>query len=128
MKINNEDLAFREFEDLSHLANRMVEERIKNELLLHRDELRLDTLLRLGMMEKYSLQEKYDFILQRIVQITRSEEGYLALVNSTQTHITLCSFFVNNTGSQSELAKGAKGSGSWRTVDFPAKPSCAKRP
>ena len=75
---------FREFEDLSHLANRMIEERIKNELLLHRDELRLDTLLRLGMMEKYTLQDKYDFILQRIVQITRSEEGYLALVNTAQ--------------------------------------------
>jgi signal transduction histidine kinase len=96
VKINDEDLVFREFEDLSRLANRMVENRIKNELLLHRDELRLDTLLRLGTMEKYSLQEKYDFILQRIVQITRSEEGYLALVNSAQTHITICSYFACN--------------------------------
>lgn len=96
VKINNEDLVFREFEDLSRLANRMVENRIKNELLLHRNELRLDTLLRLGMMEKYSLQEKYDFILRRIVQITRSEEGYLALVNSAQTHITICSYCVFN--------------------------------
>ncbi|MFT5700331.1 MAG: signal transduction histidine kinase [Desulforhopalus sp.] len=95
-KIPAGDMVFREFEDLSHLANRMVEDRIKNELLLHRDELRLDTLLRLGMMEKYSLQEKYDFILRRIVQITRSEEGYLALVNTTQSHITICSFFVSS--------------------------------
>ncbi|BHH84433.1 cache domain-containing protein [Desulforhopalus sp. 52FAK] len=95
-KIPAGDLVFREFEDLSLLANRMVENRIKNELLLHRDELRLDTLLRLGMMEKYSLQEKYDFILRRIVQITRSEEGYLALVNTTQSHITICSFIVHN--------------------------------
>jgi signal transduction histidine kinase len=95
-KISTEDLVFREFEDLSHLANRMVEDRIRNELLIHRDELRLDTLLRLGMMEKYSLQDKYDFILRRIVQITRSEEGYLALVNSTQSHITICSFIVSN--------------------------------
>ena len=96
VKINNEDLVFREFEDLSHLANQMVEERIKNELLLHRDELRLDTLLRLGMMEKYTLQDKYDFILERIVQITRSEEGYLALINAAQTHLTICSLFVSN--------------------------------
>ncbi len=94
--ISNEDLVFREFEDLGRLANRMVDERLKNELLLHRDELRLDTLLRLGMMEKYSLQEKYDFILRRIVQITRSEEGYLALVDPTQTQITICSHFVFN--------------------------------
>ncbi len=96
VKIPLEDLVFREFEDLRRLANKMVEHRIKNELLLHRDELRLDTLLRLGMMEKYSLQEKYDFILRRIVQITRSEEGYLALVNVAQTHITICSYIVFN--------------------------------
>jgi signal transduction histidine kinase len=95
-KITAKGLVFKEFEDLSLLANRMVEDRIKNELLLHRDELRLDTLLRLGMMEKYSLQEKYDFILRRIVQITRSEEGYIALVNTAQSHITICSFIVNN--------------------------------
>ncbi len=96
VKIENADLAFAEFEDLGNLANRMIDDRIHKEHLLHRDELRLDTLLRLGMMEKYSLQEKYDFILQRIVQITRSEEGYLALVNTAQTHISLCSFFCKN--------------------------------
>ena len=96
VKISNEDLVFREFEDLGKLANRMVEDRVENEILLHRDELRLDTLLRLGMMEKYSLQEKYDFILRRIVQITRSEEGYLVLVNDAQTHITLCSFIASD--------------------------------
>lgn len=96
VKISNENLAFREFEDLGRLANRMVDERIQNELLLHRDELRLDTLLRLGMMDKHSLQDKYDFILRRIVQITRSEEGYLALVNAAQSHITIRSLIVFN--------------------------------
>jgi signal transduction histidine kinase len=96
VKIADKDLAFREFEDLAHLANRMVDERLKNEVLLHRNELRLDTLLHLGTMEKYSLQEKYDFLLRRIVQITRSEEGYLALVNNSQSHISICSFIVFN--------------------------------
>lgn len=96
VKIENADLAFAEFEDLGILANRMIDDRIQKELLLHRDELRLDTLLRLGMMEKYSLQEKYDFILQRIVQITRSEEGYLALVGTGLTELSLCSFFSKN--------------------------------
>lgn len=93
-KIKDTDLAFSEFEDLRILANRMVDDRIHKELLLRRDELRLDTLLRLGMMEKQSLQEKYDFVLKRIVQITRSEEGYLAMVNGAQSHITLCSSVV----------------------------------
>ncbi len=87
VKIRNDSLTFREFEDLGRLANIMVENRIKNELLLHRDELRLDTLLRLGMMEHYSLQEKYDFVLRRIVQITRSEEGYLGLVRKGEVEI-----------------------------------------
>jgi signal transduction histidine kinase len=103
--ISNEDLVFREFEDLGRLANQMVDERIKNELLLHRDELRLDTLLRLGMMEKYSLQEKYDFILRRIVQITRSEDGYLALVDAAQSHITICSYFAVNNKNGNEWGK-----------------------
>lgn len=96
VKIPVKDLAFREFEVLSKLANKMVDDQIKNELLLHRDELRLDTLLRLGMMEKHSLQEKYNFVLRRIVQLTRSQEGYLALVNSTQTHLTICSYIVSD--------------------------------
>ena len=96
VKIKNETLTFREFEDLGRLANKMVEERIKNEMLLHRNELRLGTLLQLGMMEKHSLQEKYDFVLQRIVQLTRSDAGYIALVNDVQSHLSICSFFAQS--------------------------------
>jgi len=48
VKIEKTDLAFAEFEDLGNLANRMIDDRIQKEFLLHRDELRLDTLLRLG--------------------------------------------------------------------------------
>ncbi len=91
VKIEKDDLAFSEFEDLSVLANRMVDDRIQKERLLHRDELRLDTLLRLGMMENFSLKDKYEFTLQRIVQVTRSEQGYLALVNRPQRHVTIIS-------------------------------------
>ncbi len=96
VKINNKNLTFREFEDLGRLANRMVEYRINNEILLHRDELRLDSLLQLGMIENNSLQEKYFFILQRIIQITRSEEGFLALVDPDQAHVSLCSHIDKN--------------------------------
>ncbi|MDK9708989.1 MAG: cache domain-containing protein [Desulforhopalus sp.] len=98
VKISKKNLTFREFEDLGRLANRMVEYRINNEMLLHRDELRLDSLLKLGMMDKQSLQDKYRFILQRIAQITRSREGYLAVVNPDQTHITLCARLVSDEG------------------------------
>ena len=93
-KVEEDDLDFVEFEDLAILANKMVDERSKNELLIHRDELRLDTLLTLSMMDKYTLQDKYDFVLERIVQITGSSEGYIALVNDNQSHLTLCSCVV----------------------------------
>ena len=93
IKIQKEDLVFREFENLAHLANDMVDDRIQKEQLIHRDELRLDTLLRLGMMEDFTLKDKYNFTLQRIVEITRSEEGYLALVNKKQQHITIISHY-----------------------------------
>jgi signal transduction histidine kinase len=91
VKINPGDLAFTEFEDLAGLANEMVDDRIVKESLLYRDELRLDTLLQLGMMDDYTLKEKYEFTLRRIVEITRSEQGYLALVNKPQRHVTIVS-------------------------------------
>lgn len=99
VEIRNTDLAFTEFEVLRKLANSMVKDRIHKELLLRRDELRLDTLLHLGMMDKHSLQEKYEFILMRIVRITRSREGYLALVNNTQTFVSICTRAVSREGS-----------------------------
>jgi signal transduction histidine kinase len=91
IKIDRSDLAFTEFEDLAVLANQMVDDRVQKESLLHRDELRLDTLLQFGMMDEYSLKDKYEFTLKRILQITRSEQGYLALVNKPQRHVTIIS-------------------------------------
>jgi signal transduction histidine kinase len=108
-KIRDENMVFREFDDLRALANRMVDDRIKYELILHRNERRLDTLLRLGMMEKYSLQDKYDFVLRRMVEITSSQEGYLALVNTGQSYLNVCSFFAGSreqvVARQGELAE-----------------------
>lgn len=102
MKIQRSELAFSEFEVIGALANQMVDDRIQKELILQRNELRQDTLLRLGEMEDVSLQEKYDFVLQRVIEITRSRSGYLALVNGQQTYLTLCSLF-------SELGVSANG-------------------
>lgn len=90
VKIDNQNLAFREFEELARLANGMVQYRINNEILLHRDEMRLDALVQLGMIEKSGLPDKYRFILERVIRITRSDEGYLALVDEDQSHVTLC--------------------------------------
>lgn len=88
-RIEDTHLAFSEFEDLRYLANKMVDDLADKEQLIRRDELRLDTLLHLGMMEDRCFQDKYEFILERIVAISRSEGGYLALVNSAQTHVNL---------------------------------------
>lgn len=121
-KVRDHEQEFIEFEGLAHLANKMIDQRVKNETLLHRDELRLDALLRLGMMDNYTLQDKYDFILERIVQITGSEEGYIALVNDNQSHLTFCSC-VNTDGlggayfSDKLLSAGIKNGGvAGRTV------------
>ncbi len=90
-RIDDTHLAFTEFQDLRFLANQMVDDLTQKELLIRRDELRLDTLLQLGMMDGQCFQDKYDFILERIVKITRSEGGYLALVNTAQTHLNIYS-------------------------------------
>lgn len=91
VKIQNQELAFTEFEVIGNLANQMVDDRIQKELILQRNELRQDTLLRLGEMDNHSLQGKYDFVLKRVIEITQSQGGYLALVNNKQSHLTLCS-------------------------------------
>ncbi len=90
-KIPDQEMSFVEFENLAKLANKMVDELIQKERVVHIDELRLDTLLQLGMMEEYDTARKYDFVLDRIIQITDSEEGYIALVNDRQTELTLYS-------------------------------------
>lgn len=99
VKIRDTDSTFFEFEKLAELANTMVDDIVQKEHLLRRDELRLDTLLQLSEMEEFRIGNKYDFVLHRIIQITDSSRGYLALVNQAQTHCTLCSQINMNTGS-----------------------------
>jgi len=101
LKIANDDSTFAEFEDLAALANTMVDDIVQKEHLLHRDELRLDTLLQLSEMEEYSIKDKYDFVLHRITRITDSDRGYLALVNRAGTHCTLCAQVDLQTGNTS---------------------------
>ncbi|MCF8056605.1 MAG: cache domain-containing protein [Desulfocapsa sp.] len=91
LKIRSADSSFAEFEDLGELANAMVDDITQKEHLLRRDELRLDTLLQLGTMEEWTIIDKYYFVLNRIIQITDSERGYIALVNQARSHCSLCS-------------------------------------
>jgi signal transduction histidine kinase len=98
VKIKHTDSTFAEFEDLAELANAMVDDIVQKEHLLRRDELRLDTLLQLGEMEEYSIRDIYDFVLHRIIQITDSDRGYIALINQARTHCTLCSQINLSTG------------------------------
>lgn len=98
VKIKKTELAFSEFEDLAGFANAMVDDRIEKERTLRRNELRLDTLLKLGEMDPFSIKEKYDFVLHRIIRITGSRHGYIALVNQPMTHLALCSSISMETG------------------------------
>jgi len=103
VKIKKDELTFSEFETIGSLANQMVDDRIEKEMILRNNELRLDTLLQLGMMESENLQDKYDFTLQRVVEITGSDEGYLALVNQNQTYLTICSYVRGSCGETAAL-------------------------
>jgi signal transduction histidine kinase len=127
IRIEVAQLAFAEFEDLGNLANHMVDDRIQKERLLRRDELRLDTLLQLGMMDDSGFQEKYNFILERIIEITRSEGGYLALVNTTQTHLNLYSFFDINGDNESQKQEVSGISKKVEAADLPGEAVLQKR-
>lgn len=80
IKLEEADLTFHEFVNLGKFANEMVDDRIRKELLIKRDELRLDTLFNLSMMQYHTLQEICGFTLERSLKITQSEFGYIALV------------------------------------------------
>jgi len=91
VKISEADMSFTEFVELGHLANRMIDDLVLHEGRQRRDEIRLDTLLRLGGMETKQDRALYDFLLERMARITRSEGGYLAKVNESNGCLTICS-------------------------------------
>jgi signal transduction histidine kinase len=96
IKLDEVSFQYQEFAVLGEFANRMVDERIEKEHLIHCDKLRLDSLLQLSTMTSASQAEISDFILGRILEITRSERGYIAFVNSDHTIISFQSFLENN--------------------------------
>ncbi len=87
VRVEKDELDFKEFEVLGEYANRMNEDRRKKEEVIKRDERRLDTLLQLGMMENQSLKDHFDFILKRIVEITASQAGYLLTFEDSKTKL-----------------------------------------
>ena len=91
VRIDTDNLVFAEFEELAGLANTMIDDREQKKRILERNELRLDTLLQLGKMKELPIQERYDFILGRIVQLTESRAGYIALIDRSRQRLTLCS-------------------------------------
>lgn len=116
VKIKKSDMTFTEFVDLGHLANRMIDDLVLHEGRQRRDELRLDTLLLLGAMHDLPLEDRYDFILQRMVQITRSKGGYLALIDEAGEHLTVCSLEWTGDSRPEEAQRPARG----RTVAMTA--------
>jgi PAS domain S-box-containing protein len=96
IKLDEVSFQYQEFAVLGEFANRMVDERIEKEHLIHCDKLRLDSLLQLSTMTSASQAEISDFILGRILEITRSERGYIAFINSDHTIISFQSFLENN--------------------------------
>lgn len=92
IKLDDMDFQYQEFAVLGEFANRMADEKIEKEQMIRADRLRLDTLLRLSEMTDASQKEACDLILARMLEITGSERGYIALPNNDETIVSLQSF------------------------------------
>lgn len=68
------------------LVNALARQRDSEALRL--DESRLETLIHLGQMQDRPFQEIVNFALEEAVRLTRSQVGYLAFVNDSETHLT----------------------------------------
>jgi len=74
----------------------MVDEKIEKEHLIQADKIRLDTLLRISTMTEASQKEISDFTLARMLEITRSERGYIAFLNNDRSIVSYQSFLERN--------------------------------
>ncbi len=92
IKLDDMDFQYQEFAILGEFANRMVDEKIEKEQMIRADRLRLDALLRLSEMTGASQKEVCDLILGRMLEITGSERGYIALPSSDEAVVSLQSF------------------------------------
>jgi PAS domain S-box-containing protein len=98
IKLDEVNFQYKEFAALGEFANRMVDEKIEKEHLIFCDKLRLDTLLKVSAMTHASQKEISDFVLRRMLEITRSERGYIAFVNSDHSIVSFQSFLEQNAG------------------------------
>lgn len=96
IKFNEDDFRYAEFAALGEVANRMVDEKIEKEHLIQADKIRLDTLLRISTMSEASQKEISDFTLARMLEITRSERGYIAFLNNDRSIVSYQSFLERN--------------------------------
>lgn len=89
IKMNESNMIFNEFVELSHLANNMVDDLTLYEWHKKQDEIRLNTLLELANMNMNSAKNNYEFIVNKIIQLTNSEAGYLAILNDDLQNLTI---------------------------------------
>ncbi len=97
-KISAEERAFvfEEFDVLGQYANRMVEEREEQELLIQTNERRLDTLLELSRMSGENSKKLANFALSRLLEITKSEYGYISLYDENDDELHCISIYGQN--------------------------------
>ena len=86
-------------ESLKEVTNQMIEsvsKEISNRMLveeaLYLDDSRLEALLILNQMSESPMQEITDFALEKAVELTKSEIGYLAFMNEDETVLTMHSW------------------------------------
>ncbi len=89
IKMQESNMIFNEFVELSHLANNMIDDLALYEWHKKQDEIRLNTLLELATMHMNSAKNNYKFIVKKIIQLTNSEAGYLAIINYDLQSLTI---------------------------------------
>lgn len=89
IKMQESNMIFNEFMELSLLANAMIDDLSLYEWHKKQDEIRLNTLLELATTHMNSLKNNYKFIIEKIIQLTNSEAGYLTIINDNLQSLTI---------------------------------------
>ena len=88
--------------------------------MLKIEEHRLSVLLTLNNMDNHTIQELTDYTLKEAVFLTRSNTGFLALINEYETDLTMYSWFSNEGSDNDNIKKSMilsiQTSGLWEEV------------
>lgn len=95
-KIQESDMIFNEFIQLSQLANAMIDDLIAYEWHKKQDEIRLNTLLELANIKNIFGKDIYKIVLNKILSITNSKAAYLSIADNNLKQLNIIVLEFNN--------------------------------